>query len=271
MASLMQRNKMLVFTLSLALGMVLTLGYASAQEESALTASSDLKTLLTSAEALIRENKTDNAFEVYTRIMTNSDLLEKVDFPKFHYNLAVTAAKTKKIGLAIAYLYKTIADSPFDWDARHNLKILKSEASNHSRYGQQYYSINFLRPVLEYTPPGTFLLLSSLALLIILLNALIFRHRMALVLSLLIFIPTTSIATYTAIEKYNDAGVVIADTPPLRSGPGDSFPEILQIGEGSEVSLLEKRKEWFKVEFSLATNPDEAIVGWLHEEDVLSL
>lgn len=288
MTSLMQHNKLpkiLLISLSLLICLpVVSLAQDSQNEGTNLSsdsspagtvianiASNDIRTLLSKAEELITANKTEDAFAIYTKIMTSPDLIEQVDLAKFHYNLAINAAKSKRTGLAIAYLHKTLSTSPFDWDARHNLRILKDDAQNRSGYGQRFYSVGFLRYAIEYTPPGTFLFLSSLAILIILLNALVIRRRLIFVLALLFLIPAGSIAAFVTIEGQNELGVVIAKSPPLRSGPNDSFPEILQIGEGSEVSLIEKRKDWYKVEFSLVANPDEAIVGWIHEKDLLSL
>ncbi len=230
-----------------------------------------LKALLTKAEELTNQNKTELAFELYTKIMTDSTLIEQIHMPSFHYNLALTAAKAQKNGLAVAYLSKALTSNPFDIDARFNLGVMRDRLNNGAGYGERYFSLSFLSPLLTHSPPGILLFLCSALLCILLLNALMFRKRWLFSLSLFWLLPVAFLTAYTFIENHDDIAVVIASSPVLRSGPSDSFPEILKIGEGSEVAILEKRKNWYKIEFALATNREEAIVGWVHEKNLLSI
>lgn len=244
---------------------------ATEEIESISVEGKSVKELLIAAEEFVSDQRFELAFQVYSKILENPSLLEKVDLSKFHYNLGVNAAKAKKVGLSIAYFNKTLYRSPLDWDARFNLDVMKTQANIRSGYGERYYTLPFLRPVLQNTPTGFFLVGTAVATLLILLSYAFLRNRWIMAIGIILFFPFGFLTTYSFIEGHDSVAIVISDTPVLRSGPSDSFPEILRIGEGSEVALIEKRKDWFKIEFALIANASEPIVGWLHQKDLLSV
>lgn len=183
-----------------------------------------------------------------------------------------THAKTGNLPAGYAFLLKASTLSPWDGDIKNNLDFVRKQlgpvVQNISPSGlvKQIPEEVFRLPEHSWIFFTLFFLCLALSLRLwrtSLLGGQIICFSLSLV-SLFI------LGFYFAAGE-NQLYIVSAKDAKLRSGPSNSFPEIMAMDGGSMVRAGETRDGWSKLFFTVKNEKGRELVGWIDSRSLISI
>ena len=219
-------------------------------------------------EELYRAGEYDQAVEQYEALRSQG-VVDGV----LCYNLGNAYFKSGWLGLAILNYERALEQMPGDQDSRANLEFANElivdvvqrppMPSYVAWVVEQYHSLDpsFLAGLLSLC-----FLVGGVAVSILLLGI---RpqlrtpaiYTLATVLAVGILSATVLIAKVQSSGEREEA-IVVAQVLDVRSGPGDTNPQLAEIHEGLKLTVLGEREDWLQVRLP------NGLTGWVKEADV---
>lgn len=218
---------------------------------------------LAEAEAKYRENKPMESLEIYQRLLAARDN-SIANRAALTFDAGNAAFRAGKLGLSYAYFLRSAAMSPGDSDTAHNLSIVEQRLNRLSNRAELNSSDWTNHSLLVNTPSDMWLVVALLLLLacqLTLLRKIVFPGAIALSTTLTLLAAFGFAASVYAhsIKK----AIVITEESIVRSGPGDTFPEIVTLSQGSAMEIRGAENTWLKVAFELPRSGNKRVVGWI--------
>ncbi|MFP4248981.1 MAG: tetratricopeptide repeat protein [Armatimonadota bacterium] len=213
------------------------------------------------ANALYRDGQFAAAAESYR------DALEAgFDGPRVHYNLGNALYRSDQLGEAVAHYLSALTIAPRDDDIQANLDRALSERpagrpAPHASWFHATASRIVSRFTLsEFAVAAAVCWWSALGALIALLIGTGRRRTMRRV-AIAAGIVAVSIASFGVARwwawHHTDRAVVVAESAPVRAGPGESFEAALSVQEGSIVRIIRPDSDWVEIA------EERGATGWL--------
>jgi tetratricopeptide (TPR) repeat protein len=221
-----------------------------------------------SAEELYRDGRFSEAAEQYEALLTQG-----VQDGTLCYNLGNAYFKSGRLGLAILQYERALRLMPGDKDTKANLEFANTLKADVVERPDLPSYIAWGVDLYQSLEPGTCAGLLSLMFLVggaavsILILGRWPRLRVPAVYTLavagllaLVSAGALGGKLYSASGRV-DAIVLVASSD-VRSGPGETNPQLTEIHEGLKVSILGSREGWLQVSLP------NGITGWVREDHV---
>jgi len=190
------------------------------------------------------------------------------------YNLGNTAVRQNHLGQALGYYLRAARQNPHDRDTRENIKYvigalggrrLTSPPTNYDIFTNEVLD----RLTFAEAMAGTFVF--SIFFLLSLLRFLRGRKLdsttappSTMLITLVILVLFTALSITKLIDTYTERGIVIVDHVDLRSGPSETNASMMEVAEGSEMSIRDSDHDWLQV------NPvSGGLVGWIPRSSLM--
>lgn len=189
------------------------------------------------------------------------------------YNLGNAYFKSGRLGLAILNYERALRRMPGDPDAKTNLEFANSLKADVVERPNMPSYIAWMVDLYQALDPGHCAAFLSLAFLVlgVALSVLILglwpRLRVPAIYAVVVsgfFVMVSAGALFGKISSSanRESAIVLVPSSDVRSGPGDTNPQLVEIHEGLKVIVIGTRDEWLQV-----TLPNE-ITGWIRTEHV---
>jgi tetratricopeptide (TPR) repeat protein len=220
------------------------------------------------AEELYQNGRYAEAAEQY-EILTGQGVQDGT----LWYNLGNAYFKSGRLGLAILNYERALRQMPGDADAKANLEFANSLKADVVERPNMPSYIAWVVDLYLALDPGHCAVFLCLTLLVagiavsVLILVLWPRLRLAAIYTVAIagFLAVVSAGVLVG-KLYSAAGheaaIVLVPSSDVRSGPGETNPQLVEIHEGLKVTVLGTREEWLQV-----TLPN-GITGWVRAEHV---
>jgi tetratricopeptide (TPR) repeat protein len=221
-----------------------------------------------SAEELYREGRFAEAAEQYEVLLSQG-----IQDGSLCYNLGNAYFKSGRLGLAILHYERALRLMPGDRDTKANLEfantlkadvVERPDLPSYVAWGVDLY---------QSLEPGTCAGILSLMFLVggaavsILILGRWQRLRVPAIYTLVIagFLALVSVGALAG-KLYSESesvdAIVLVPSSDVRSGPGETNPQLTEIHEGLKVSILGSREGWHQV---ILPN---GLTGWVREDHV---
>lgn len=220
------------------------------------------------AHELYKAGKFDKAYELY------QDIANKT--PTVHYNLGNCAYKMGNKGRALLHWRRAEQNWGVTnrYELRHNIKLIKKDLQD-QRLENQNAKQSFIVEIADSLSGAIISLIQGIPLL----HLQIFFLCVWFLLFMLKRAPIARLSRYVTMPllclvmgsgfmlaaKYGlrlrTKAVVVAQKAIVRSGPGESFQQIMTLKEGEEGIIKKTTQDYYKVLF-------HGNLGWVSSEDV---
>jgi len=220
-------------------------------------------TILEAGINAFQQGKYDDAKQTFMKLMADPPW-------KFAalYNLGNTAVRQNHLGEALGYYTLALHQNPHDKDVQENIKFVLNALGGRRLVGPQSNFDIFRVEVLSrftFTEALAASLIFSIFFLMSLRNYLKKRKQEVgafpstwAVISMVLLVLTGTLSIIKLIDTYNERGVIIADHVDLRSGPSETNASMMEVAEGSEMSIHDSDHDWIQV------NPiGGGLMGWI--------
>ncbi len=235
----------------------------------ALNANASISESLSKADQAFQNAHFEEARDLYGSLLNDPI---STDNAAFYYNYGTALAKTGNMGAAYAFLEKALLLQPWDSDTRNNVEFVRKQLPAGALSTQASGIIKFIPEDFFHLPVRAWLLLALVSLFAILVAR--FSQRKALtaqwIFAPMLFVSVLICSLYW-LENSSQLAIVSVKEAKLRSGPSNSFPEIMNMESGSIVRVGENREGWSKLYFSLSTDRSHEIIGWIDSRSVINL
>lgn len=245
------------FRLLFILMIILSPGISTALADS----TDELENALQRAEKLVKENKNEEALQIYHKNMTRFFAYEE-NHADFLFNFAVTAWRANQPQLAYALIKRARLLAPFDTDIKANHALITAQTANASELARPYRE-NWFNTINIFTWFSLTLAFGCLALLLIVFGQI---RSAGFFTSISLSVMFAAASVYFTVNLPLKHAVVHADTIDVRSGPGSNFADFHKLVRGSVVAVVETRDDWSKVTF--VRNGRHS--GWVQSEALLN-
>jgi len=188
--------------------------------------------------------------------------------PNFYFNYGTVAAKAGATGEAYVALTRAAFSLPFDSDTRHNLKFVEAQLPSSVLSVQPTQWMSWWPKGLRTFPWKLWILLGLIASA----ASLAFQRLADRTLSFSAATIAVALLAWGGLAwnqaRFPAFGVVT--TTKVKSGPGPTFSDIVQLEPGSFVNQETVRGGWLKIRFSKPES-DEETVGWVEPTAVLQI
>jgi tetratricopeptide (TPR) repeat protein len=184
------------------------------------------------------------------------------------YNLGNVAVRQNHLGEALGFYTRAQHINPHDRDTQDNIKFVLNGLGGRRLVGATTNYDIFRSQILNRFTFGEALGLTLALSLLFLLSLLgMIRARLAdgaasptprLVGSFIFLVLFTFLTVCKLIDTYSERGVVITDHVDLRSGPAESNASMLEVAEGSEMTIHDTDHDWIQV-----TPASGGLMGWV--------
>jgi hypothetical protein len=221
------------------------------------------QTQLENAEELFKKGDFQKTIEIYESLIK----IEKIKDPYVYYNLSNAYYRAGNIGKAILNIEKALKLAPRDKDIKENAQFLHLEAGQKREQAIQYvflkhFSLNEITIALSIF---IILFLLSLSLFILKGNKSTNRTVMFLLFLLIVCLP---IFVLKGCDEFSTKKAVVLSPSVVRSGPGESNPDIFRIPEGKIVNIISESDNWLSINTKLK---NENVSGWVEAKNVGSI
>ncbi len=193
------------------------------------------------------------AIEQYEQVLN-----EGKHAPELYYNLANAYFKTNNLGKAILNYERTLLLRPRDADTQTNLAIAQARTVDIIQPLPPFFLTRWWRSLQNGLSAGAWSGLTILMLWLALagfsvwLLASLREHKkrgfLTGVVSLILFATTFMLAAQRTAGQHNsNKAIILAKEVALRDAADADSPDILELHEGTKVSLLDQIGEWHKV------------------------
>ncbi len=196
--------------------------------------------------------------------------MDKVSSEVF-YNLGNSYFKLKNIGKAIVNYERALRLAPRDRDMKVNLKLAKSMTVDKIEASEKGFILNLaLLPYGKFNinELTIFILIFYLAMILLLVLSIFFIAKRRGIFygvgaSAVLFI-IFSIFLFAKIHNENilRKAVVISNKVDVRSGPKEDYLLQFTLHEGTVLSVVEERQDWYEIDLS------KDLRGWLPRDSV---
>lgn len=222
---------------------------------------------LEAAEKLFQSGDATKALQAYRAALTEQPDRSALP-PNFYFNYGTVAAKAGAPGEAYVALTRAAFSLPFDSDTRHNLKFVEAQLPAAVLAVQPAQWMAWWPKSLRTIPWKLWILLGLIA------SAASFALQRVADRTLSLTAGTLAVALLAwGALAWNQARVpvfgVIAATK-VKSGPGATFSDILQLEPGAFVNQETVRSGWLKIRF-FKPEADDETVGWVEPSTVLQI
>jgi tetratricopeptide (TPR) repeat protein len=228
-----------------------------------LTARADLE----QAEKLFQSGEVAKALQAYKGALAAQPDRGALP-PTFYFNYGTVAAKAGNPGEAYVALTRAAFTLPFDSDVRHNLKIVEAQLPANVLTVQPSQWMQWWPKTLRTLPWKLWLLLALIA------SAAAFALRRVADRTLAVTAGLLSGALFLwgGLAWYQARVPVFGITviTKVKSGPGSTFSDILQLEPGSLVNEETVRDGWLKIRFTKSDDAEES-VGWVEPGSALQI
>lgn len=224
-------------------------------------------------EAFDKANKAYNATN-YTQAIRLYKTAEELTFTPaaLYYNLGNAFYRSGRLGKAIASYRRALRLAPRDPDVMENLKIARSQTDDGITVSEIPAPIRSFLFVYYYIGFDELVWTCGILMVLLCLTAAIHlyfprRGVKALFFCILciMLITGTSSAAHWYFSHVRSSAVVIADEGTVRAGPRESYAEIFILHDGAEMRVLQKEKNWVKVQIQVE---NEVKRGWIQAQDI---
>jgi tetratricopeptide (TPR) repeat protein len=218
------------------------------------------------AEGLYREGRFAEAAEQYEVLLSQG-----VEDGTLCYNLGNAYFKSGRLGLAILHYERALRLMPGDRDTKANLEFANTLIADVVERPDLPSYVAWVVDLYRSLEPGTAAGLLSLMFLIgggavsILILGRWPRLRVPAIYALVIAgCLALSSAGVLAGKLYSASGtedaIVLVASSDVRSGPGETNPQLTEIHEGLKVSILGSREGWYQIGLP------NGLTGWIRED-----
>lgn len=231
----------------------------------------NLQELFSSANDLYRQEKIEQAIELYQKIesegMVSSELF---------YNLGNSYYKLNKVGPSIFYYEKALELNPLNQDVKNNLVFAKRLALDNieelPKTVFQKINSNFLQKI-SYNQWAIiaiiFSLIGSMLFMVFYFTNTPAKKRFYFVLSSLSFILLILFFSITyqqySFAKNNKAAIVFAEKTEIRNAPTLNADQVFTLHEGTMVTVLDVIDDWKKIKIA------DGKQGWIISSEIKEL
>lgn len=231
----------------------------------------NLQELFSSANDLYRQEKIEQAIELYQKIesegMVSSELF---------YNLGNSYYKLNKVGPSIFYYEKALELNPLNQDVKNNLVFAKRLALDNieelPKTVFQKINSNFLQKI-SYNQWAIiaiiFSLIGSMLFMVFYFTNTPAKKRFYFVLSSLSFILFILFFSITyqqySFAKNNKAAIVFAEKTEIRNAPTLNADQVFTLHEGTMVTVLDVIDDWKKIKIA------DGKQGWIISSEIKEL
>jgi tetratricopeptide (TPR) repeat protein len=219
------------------------------------------------AEKLFQAGDAAKALEAYKAALKAQPDSSSLP-PSFYFNYGTVAAKAGAPGEAYVALTRASYASPFDSDTRHNLKLVEAQLPASVLAVQPAQWMAWWPKNIRNMPWKLWILLGLIA------SAASFAllRLSDRTLSLTAGLTALTLLSWGALAWYQARlpifGVITITK--IKSGPGETFSDILQLEPGSLVNQETVRSGWLKIRF-FKPDAEEETVGWVEPKAVLQI
>jgi tetratricopeptide (TPR) repeat protein len=221
-----------------------------------------------SAEELYREGRFAEATEQYEAV-----LAQGIQDGTLCYNLGNAYFKSGRLGLAILHYERALRLMPGDRDAKANLEFANTLKADVVERPDLPSYVAWVVDLYQSLEPGTCAGLLSLIFLVggVVVSILILGRWPGLrvpAIYVLVIAGLSALVSAGALagKLYSDServdAIVLVSGSDVRSGPGETNPQLTEIHEGLKVYILGTREGWHQV---LLPN---GLTGWVREDHV---
>jgi hypothetical protein len=216
-----------------------------------------------------QQGKFDEARQAFSSLETNPSW-------KFAalYNLGNVAVRQNHLGEALGLYIRARHENPHDRDTLENIKFVISGLGARRLTGTPSNYDIFREQIIERFTFGELLvgtLLFSIFSLVTLLRYLR-RKKLdqevtlptGLIIGFAVLAIFTSASATKLIDTYSQRGTIITDHVDLRSGPGEANASMMQVSEGSEVSINDVDHDWAQV-----SPASGGLMGWVPKSSLM--
>ena len=220
------------------------------------------------AEALYREGRYAEAAEQYKALVAQG-----VEDGTLCYNLGNAYFKSGRLGLAVLHYERALRKMPGDADTKANLEFANSLIADVIERPELPPVISWMVDFYRAMDPSWCAGLLSLAFILggaavsVLVMARWPRLRAPAIYTVVLAAIVAAVSAgilagkvYSAADRV-DAIVLVASSD-VRSGPGETNPQLVEIHEGLKVRVVGSREGWLQVSLP------NGITGWVREEHV---
>ncbi len=222
-------------------------------------------------EELYREGEYDQAVEQYEALRSQG-----VVDGALCYNLGNAYFKSGRLGLAILNYERALDQMPGDQDTRANLEFANELIVDVVQRPPMPAYVAWVVDLYHSLDPSFLAVLLSLSFLIggaavsILLLDIRPQLRTPAIYTLATVGAVGLLSVTVLIAKVQSSGereegIVMAQVLDVRSGPGDTNPQLAEIHEGLKLTVLGEREDWLQVRLP------NGLTGWVKEADVESI
>jgi tetratricopeptide (TPR) repeat protein len=221
------------------------------------------------AESLYRDGRYPEAAEQYEALLSQG-----IQDGHLCYNLGNAYFKSGRLGLAILHYERALRQMPGDEDSKANLEFARSLIADVvERPAMPAYIAWMVDLYLSLGPDLCAALLSMSFLLGGVAGAILLLgrppHWRVPAVYVLVFAAVLAAASsgilagklYSSASNRVEAIVLVASSD-VRSGPGESNPQLTEIHEGLKVSVLVSREGWHQISMP------NGITGWVREDHI---
>lgn len=194
-----------------------------------------------------------------------------------YYNAGNCLFKLGRLGHALAYYEKANGLAPGNTDIAYNLELTKEElrkagALPKSRSFWTGWFVPFSKSFSEVWVNLVLTIATALVAWLafrarkqgLKLRQALSETRFATALGL--WVICVALATATSVAQSTRLAAIVSENGVVRSGPSETFTELIRVPAGSKVEVLDDSREgWQQIRFSLGN------VGWIMEKDLLLL
>jgi hypothetical protein len=220
---------------------------------------------LENAEKLFQSGDWEKARQAYkTELTTTSD---PGTLPAaFYFDYGTTLARAGASGEAYVSLFRAAASSPFDSDTKHNLRIVEGQlpAAVHAILPSAWLA--WWPSALRLYPWKLWFVIGLALSAVALLTARLRDRAPAAVLGVIaafFFLWGTLAYAQSRLPVFG-----VLSITKVKTGPGNTFPDLLTLEPGTLVNEETVRDGWLKIRF-LKPDADEETVGWVEPTNVL--
>jgi tetratricopeptide (TPR) repeat protein len=234
-------------------------------------ASQNIEELFNSANDLYKQDKIEQAIELYKKIESKEMISSEL-----FYNLGNSYYKLNKVGPSIYYYEKALELNPLNQDVKNNLVFAKRLALDNieelPKTIFQKINSNFLQQF-SYNKWAilviVFSLLGSVLVMVFYFANTPSKKRFYFVTSTLSFILLILIFSITyqqySFAKNNKAAIVFAEKTEIRNAPTLNSDEVFTLHEGTKVMVLDTIDNWKKIKIA------DGKQGWIISSEIKEL
>lgn len=235
---------------------------------SAVFASTEVNSLMQSANELYKNNQYQAAIDEYNKLIK-----QDYEGASLYYNLGNAHYRLGKVGFAILYYEKALRLSPGDEDAKHNLAIARLNIKDKVDELPPFFIFNIWEGLLASVSVSGWTIIIYTVFILLLLTVIayffsrsVMQQRISFFVGVgflaLLFFSISLLAVKMNKEFNIKDGIIVENMVAVKSSPDNSSKDEFVVHEGLKVRLEDKVDDWYKIRLA------DGKIGWIMEKSL---